>query len=238
MKWLTVIRSLAPLGTIITLYFLSGCDGPQSALNPAGPSALAVAKLWWGMLGFFTLILLTIVALWLYAMWRKPAPLTETEAHRLAHRWIIGGGVVLPVVSVTLLLGLSVPMGYRLLPLPLDEQTPLRIEITGEQWLWEIRYPDTGVVTKNQLHLPAGKPVDIHVSSADVIHSFWVPRLGGKIDAIPGRTNILRLEADAPGRFRGQCAEFCGIGHADMILSVEVHTPENFESWLEERKDE
>lgn len=191
------------------------------------------------MLVFFTLVLLTIVVLWLYAMWRKPASLTETQAHRIANRWIIGGGIVLPVVSITALLSLSIPMGYHLLPLPLNEQIPpLRIEVTGQQWMWEVRYSDTGVVTKNQLHLPAGRPVDIHVSSVDVIHSFWVPRLGGKIDAIPGRTNILRLEADVPGQFRGQCAEFCGTGHADMILSVQVYTPENFEAWLEERKDE
>lgn len=238
MKLLAAYRSLVPLGSIIILFFLSGCGGPQSALNPAGPSAQAVASLWWGMLSFFTLVLVTIVALWLYAMRRKPVSMTETQAHRIANRWIIGGGVVLPVVSVAVLLSLSIPMGYRLLPLPSEEQPPLRIEVTGQQWWWEISYSDRDVVTINQLHLPAGIPVDIHVTSADVIHSFWVPSLGGKIDAIPGRTNILRLEADAPGRLRGQCSEFCGVGHADMILLVEVHTPENFEAWLEERKYE
>lgn len=206
-------------------------------LSPAGPSALAVSRLWWGMAGFFTLVLLAVTALWFYAMWRKPRPITEAQARRLFNRWVFGGGLVLPIVSIAVLIGFGIPMGYRMLPLPLAE-TPLRIEVTGHQWWWEVRYPDTGVVTKNELHLPAGVPVDMHVTSADVIHSFWVPRLAGKIDMLPGRINVLRLTADAPGRFRGQCAEFCGRGHAHMILAVEAHTPQDFKSWLEARKHE
>ena len=214
MKVLKLTCSLASPLPIIILFFLAGCNGPQSVLNPAGPSAHAVARLWWGMFGFSALVLMVIVALWLYAMWRKPKPLTDNEARRLSLRWIAGGGIALPVVSLTVLLGFGIPMGYRMLPLPLAGQTPLRIDVTGHQWWWEIRYPDAGIVLKNELHLPAGVPVDIHVTSADVIHSFWVPRLAGKLDMIPGRTNILRLQADAPGHFRGQCAEFCGTGHA------------------------
>lgn len=237
-KLLPAHRSLVLFASIIILFFLSGCDGPQSALNPAGPSALAISRLWWGMFGFFTLVLLVMVALWLYALWRKPVSMTKAQARRLSKQWIIGGGIVLPLITMIILLSFSIPIGYRLLPLPLDEQTPLRIEVTARQWFWQFRYADTGVITTNQLHLPTGIPVDIHVSSADVIHSFWVPRLAGKIDVIPGRTNRLRFVADAPGRFRGQCSEFCGLGHADMVFSVEVHTPENFEAWLEGQNNE
>lgn len=236
MKRLTVLHSFASSASIVTLFFLGGCSGPQSALNPAGPSALAIANLWWGMFGFFALVLVIVVALWLYAMWRKPVSLTETQANRLHQRWIIGGGLILPLMTIIVLLSFSIPMGYRMLPLPLDGQAPLRIDITAHQWRWEVYYSDADIKTKNELHLPAGVPVDIHVRSADVIHSFWVPRLAGKIDVIPGRTNILRLEADAPGRFRGQCAEFCGKWHALMVLMVEAHTPEDFEAWLEEHK--
>ncbi|MGZ8160015.1 MAG: cytochrome c oxidase subunit II [Methylobacter sp.] len=225
--------SLASRVPISILFFLAGCNGPQSALNPAGPSAHAVAKLWWAMFGFSALVLLVIVALWLFAIWRKPKPLTDKEAGRLSLRWIIGGGFVLPVVSLTVLLGFGIPMGYRMLPLPLTGETLLRIDVTGHQWWWEVRYPDAGIVLKNELHLPAGVPVDIHVTSSDVIHSFWVPRLAGKLDMIPGRTNILRLQADAPGHFRGQCAEFCGTGHAGMVLAVQAHTPKDFQAWLE-----
>jgi len=238
MKLLTVFHSFASSVSIVTLFFLGGCSGPQSALNPAGPSALAIANLWWGMFGFFALVLVVVVALWLYAMWRKPVSLTETQANRIHQRWIIGGGLILPFMTIIVLLSFSIPMGYRMLPLPLDGQAPLRIDITAHQWRWEIYYSDAGIKTKNELHLPAGVPVDIHVRSADVIHSFWVPRLAGKIDVIPGRTNILRLEADEPGRFRGQCAEFCGKWHALMVLMVEAHAPEDFEAWLEGRKHE
>lgn len=236
--WKTVVRSLVPLGLINIFFFLGGCTGPQSALDPSGPSALAIADLWWWMFSFSAAILFTIVMLWLYAMWRKPPSMTETEAYQIGNRWIIGGGLVLPIVSLTLLLSFGIPIGYRLLPLPLEDQNPLRIEVTGQQWWWEIRYVDAGIVTKNQLHLPVNRPVDIHVSSIDVIHSFWVPKLGGKIDAIPGRTNVLRLEADTVGHFRGQCAEFCGKGHAEMILSIETHTPESFVAWMEGYKHE
>lgn len=238
MNVLTVNRSLASPVAFIILFFLGGCAGPQSALDPAGPSAHAAAALWWGMFVFSALVLPVIVALWLYAMWRKPKPLTVAQARRLNLRWIIGGGLVLPVISLSILLGFGIPMGYRMLPLPLAGQTPLRINVTGHQWWWEIRYPDAGIVLKNELHLPVGVPVDIHVTSADVIHSFWVPRLAGKIDMIPGRTNILRLQADAPGHFRGQCAEFCGTGHAGMVLAVQAHTLQDFQTWLEAHKHE
>jgi cytochrome c oxidase subunit II len=190
------------------------------------------------MFVFSALLLLVITTLWLYAMWRRPKPMTEAQASRLANRWIIGGGLLLPVISIAVLLGFGIPMGYQMLPLPLAGQTPLRIEVTGHQWWWEIRYPDSGIVLKNELHLPAGVPVDVLVTSADVIHSFWVPRLAGKIDMIPGRINIMRLHADTPGNFRGQCAEFCGTGHARMILKVEVQKPEAFKTWLGTHKHE
>jgi cytochrome c oxidase subunit 2 len=223
-----------PIGII---FFLGGCSGPQSALDPAGPSALAIAGLWWGMFGFFTLVLVAVTALWLYAMWRQPKTYTEGQTRRLYHQWIIGGGLILPIITIIVLIGFGIPLGYRMLPLPLEEP-PLRIDVTGHQWWWEVRYPESGVAAKNELHLPAGVPVDIHVTSSDVIHSFWVPRLAGKIDMIPGHINILRIQADAPGRFRGQCAEFCGKGHARMALAVEAHTPEAFKAWLEAHQHE
>lgn len=222
---------------IITLFFLNGCSGPQSILDPAGPSADAIAKLWWGMFYFFALVLLTIVILWLYAIWRKPPRITETQARLLQNSWLINGGLVLPMASIAIILSFGIPMtGYHMLPLSKIGHASLRIEVTGHQWWWEIRYPEAGFTVKNELHLPIGVPVDVHISSADVIHSFWVPRLAGKIDAIPGRTNILRLKSDTTGYFRGQCAEFCGTEHAFMVLSVEAHTPENFESWLKTQK--
>lgn len=183
-------------------------------------------------------MVLIVTALWLYALRRNPVSLTDAQARRINQRWIIIGGLVLPVIGILALLGFGIPIGYRMLPLPVAGPAPLRIDVTGHRWWWEVRYPDAGVVLKNELHLPAGEPVDVHLTSADVIHSFWVPRLAGKLDMIPGRVNVLRLEADAPGHFRGQCSEFCGLGHAHMILSVQAHTPEDFKVWLEAHKHE
>lgn len=190
------------------------------------------------MFGFSTLVLIAVMVLWLYAMWRKAIPITKAQSRLLGQRWIIGGGLILPIVSVAVLLSFGIPMGYRMLPLPVTGQTPLRIDITGHQWWWQIRYPGTGIELKNVLHLPSGVPVDIYVTSADVIHSFWVPRMAGKLDMIPGHINKLRLKADVPGHYRGQCSEFCGIGHAHMVLDVQVHTQENFAAWLEAHKHE
>lgn len=185
------------------------------------------------MFGFSALVLLIVVVLWLYAMRRKPISVTEAQIRRINQRWLIGGGLLLPMISILVLLGFAVPMGHRMLPLSVPGQVPLRIEVTGHQWWWEVRYPDAGIQLKNELHLPTGVPIDVHLTSADVIHSFWVPRLAGKLDMIPGRTNILRLKADTPGRFRGQCSEFCGLGHAYMVFEVQAHSPENFNVWLE-----
>lgn len=213
---------------------LAGCSGPLSTLDPAGPFARDIAWLWWGMFSLFTLVFVAVVCLWLYAMRRTPDSISEDQARRTHKRWIIGGGLILPIASITALLTFGIPVGQRMLPLPTTDGEVLRIDVTGHQWWWEIRYPDTGITLKDKLHIPTGIPVDVHITSADVIHSFWVPRLGGKLDAIPGRTNVLRIIADKPGVYRGQCAEFCGLHHAHMKFTVEAHSVENFTTWLEE----
>lgn len=215
---------------------LAGCQGPQSALDPAGPAAQAAAWLWWGMFAWFGLVLLLVVLLWLLALRRAPRHYTPEQARRLGRRWIIAGGVLLPGFSILVLLAFGIPLGLRMLPLPLDGPPPLRIEVTGHQWWWAVRYPETGVVTANQLILPVGRPVDVEVASADVIHAFWVPRLGGKLDMLPGRRATLRLQADRAGRYRGQCAEFCGAQHAHMALAVEALETPAFEAWQAARR--
>jgi cytochrome c oxidase subunit II len=199
--------------------------------------AYEVALLWWLMCGFATLVLVVVSGLWIYAMRRKPQQTTPEQAKRIHRRWIVGGGILLPGLSIAVLLLFGIPIGQRLLPLPLLGEQPLRIEVTGHQWWWEVRYPDSGVVTANQLHIPAGRPVDLQVGSADVIHSFWVPRLGGKIDMIPGRQNQTRLQADQPGVYRGQCAEFCGTQHSHMMLHVQAHSDDDFDAWLAARQN-
>lgn len=147
--------------------------------------------------------------------------------------WIIWGGLVLPALVLPPLVVVSLIAGERLLP---DDPVP-RIEAEASQWQWSFRYPDHGgAETVDTLHLPSGQPVDIVVTSRDVIHSFWVPRLAGKIDAVPGRVNVLRLIAGAPGTLEGQCAEFCGLDHTLMRFDVQVHDPEDLDAALSPAK--
>lgn len=110
------------------------------------------------------------------------------------------------------------------------------VQVTGHQYWWAFNYPQTGVTTANDLHIPVGKKIDLELTSADVMHAFWVPRLGGKTDLVPGRTNYMWLEASKPGIYTGQCAEFCGTGHADMRLIVDAQTPAQYAAWVQSMK--
>jgi cytochrome c oxidase subunit 2 len=214
---------------------LAACEGPQSLLDPAGPSAQAIAGVWWWMFGVASAVLVFVVTAWLLAM-RRDRALPPEQARRVGRRWIVGGGVVLPTAAITALLVFGSPAGLHQLPLPGGAQegpTPLRVEAIGRQWWWELHYPESGVRLRNELRLPVGRPIDIHTGSRDVIHSFWVPALGGKLDAVPGRTLVVRLQADREGVFRGQCAEFCGLGHARMTMTVRAMAPAAFDAWLQ-----
>ena len=108
----------------------------------------------------------------------------------------------------------------------------LQIEVVARNWWWEARYPN-GAVTANEIHIPVGEPVRLKLTAADVIHSFWVPQLQAKTDHVPGHDNYMWLQADEPGRYRGQCAEFCGLQHTNMIFYVVAETPDDFEEWVE-----
>ncbi|WP_447555967.1 cytochrome c oxidase subunit II [Vreelandella sp. EE22] len=225
---------------LVALLTLAGCTGNHSILEPAGPAARDIRLIWWVMFPFATVVLMAVTALWLYTFKVRDVTRTPAQERRIARRWIIGGGIVLPVASIIALLTFGIPTGKRMLTLPLDEP-PEVIEIVGHQWWWEVRYPGAEggeVITSNQLVMPAGEPVDFHVTAADVIHGFWIPRLGGKIDMLPGRVNKIRLEADEPGVFGAQCAELCGVGHAHMHLYVEALPREEFDAWLEARQEE
>jgi cytochrome c oxidase subunit II len=142
-------------------------------------------------------------------------------------RWIVLGGLCLPALVLTPLVAYALVTGERLSPRHTAE--PLRIEAEARQWIWTFHYPGNGgIKTEGTLHLPAGVPVDIAVTSLDVIHAFWIPRLAGKIDAVPGHTNLLRIQAYVPGRYQGLCNEFCGSGHSGMRFDVIVHPAAEF----------
>ena len=209
-----------------------GCAGPYSTLEAHGPAASSIAGLWWVMLAggavLFGLVLCAFAIAVRRPQWgRRLSPV----------QWIVGGGIVLPALVLPPLVVWALVAGERLLPLP--GRDVLRIEVVADQWGWTFRYPDHGAVeTVNLLHLPQGEPVDLHITALDVIHSFWVPQLAGKLDAIPGKTNVLRLQADRTGTFQGQCAEFCGVGHAFMRFTVEVHEPARFRALVADAEDD
>lgn len=214
---------------------LGACNGPQSIVDPAGPAARTVAALWWAMFIYALLCFMVVALLW-WQGWRRaahPGQSSPPSPPAWATRWIIIGGVVWPTASIAVLLAFGVPAGHRIQALPLPDAPALVVDVHARQWAWRIQYPGHPIALTDELRIPAGMPVDVRVHSDDVIHSFWVPRLQGKVDAIPGRVNVLRLQADEPGELRGQCAEFCGVAHARMVLRVIVMAPNDFNQWLE-----
>ncbi|MCC5988923.1 MAG: cytochrome c oxidase subunit II [Pararhodobacter sp.] len=198
---------------------LAGCDTELSALSPAGPAAAQIAWLWWGMLAASSALFLLVLVLVAMSF---GAP-RDVPARRWTHT--LGVGFSLAVLSVFLAAGLWV--GERLVP-----RGAAAVEVRAHAFQWGWRFTQPGprgmVETHDVLHIPAGEPVDVIVTAEDVIHAFWVPRLAGKIDAVPGRQNRLRLQADEPGRYAGMCAEFCGVGHAIMPFEVIAHPSEDW----------
>lgn len=209
---------------------MSGCRqaGPtQSVLHPTGLDALVISDMAWLLFGGGAVIFLGVMALLAFSL---------RDRQRLVRPvvWIVGAGVVFPVTVLSALLFYSVIRSHQLLP-PLS-QNALVISITARMWWWEVRYRDEAsgkeITLANEIHIPVGKPVYLALTSDDVIHSFWVPALAGKADALAGRITRLRVQAKEKGVFRGQCAEYCGEQHARMALHVVAQSPQSFDAWL------
>ncbi|WP_284616729.1 cytochrome c oxidase subunit II [Aquabacterium humicola] len=206
---------------------------PESVLWPAGPAAAAGADTGWVMIAGAVAVLVLVASLLGWALWRRPgaAPLDE---RRLMHRWVLGGGFVFPALTMLALFAYASARE--------DFWAPRRtagepvITVTAHAWWWQVQVSDPArglhATLANELHVPAGRPVTIGLASADVIHALWFPALAGKLDAIPGRVQQLRLQADRPGRYAGRCAEFCGEQHARMGLVLVAHAPEDYARWL------
>ena len=207
----------------------AGCAGEQSSLEPAGPVASRIATLFWGMTIASAIIWIAVMGLALYATYFARAPLDRAKGRKL----IVGGGVLFPIVVLSALLAI----GLTPLPHLLSAAPPgtLRVHVTGLQWWWHVEYQTDGgptTVLANEIRLPAGRPVEFRLEARDVIHSFWIPALGGKTDMIPGRRTRLLLTPSRPGTYRGACAEFCGASHARMTFVVVVEDPLQFDQWL------
>jgi cytochrome c oxidase subunit II len=221
------------LAAFAAFVLLAGCRGAQSALDSKGPVAGEIEKLWWFLLAVSAAALVLILGLLLWAVFRRH----DRALSPRQQRFVLLGGIVLPAFGLIALLIYGTAIGGRIV---LQPETPtLRIDVTGHQWWWEVHYPADGgqpaFTTANELHLPVGVPVEIELRSTDVIHSFWIPSLGGKLDMVPGRTHTLRLEAARPEVMRGQCSEFCGAQHALMSFGVVAEPPESFDAWRRSR---
>ncbi len=212
----------------------------MSIVDPAGPGARVVATLWWVMLVGATLIFCVVMALVAAAFYRAQPRSDETRMRgapagsdetRVERRFIVGLGLVFPMVTLFALLVYGMVVGERLLPRAGPEV--LKVGAEGRRYAWRFSYealPER--VTEGVLHIPAGRPVDVAITTADVIHSFWVPRLAGKLDAIPGHVNVLRLEADEPGTYAALSAEFSGPGYAGFTFSVVAHDAAGWDAFM------
>ena len=220
-----------PVASIAAVLWLAACSGPQSALDPAGPAAAAIADIWWLMFWGATVVWLLVVALLLLGL-RRRRNLSESAGRRM----IVAGGLVLPTLVLGALLVYGTVSSDRITGR--NAGIGQVVQVTARQWQWDFVYLGRDgqplAASTDVLAMPLGEMVEFRIDSVDVIHSFWIPRLGGKVDAIPGRTNVLRLRADSTGPMRGQCAEFCGLEHAIMGFEVRVLDADAHAAWLRE----
>ena len=204
-----------------------------SILEPAGPGARLIESLWWPMLWISTIVFLVVVGFLIRAIARGRTSSDysdiDNDEPRWGERFIVLAGVVIPALILGGVYLFSLRQMDKLSDAGADAS--LEIEVVARNWWWEARYPN-GAVTANEIHIPAGEPVRLHLTSADVIHSFWVPELQAKTDHVPGHDNYMWLQADEPGRYRGQCAEFCGLQHANMVFYVVADEPDDFDEWV------
>ena len=223
------MKSIVRVMLFVPLGGLAACGGEQSIFAPRGPQATEIAQLGWLLIAGGAVILLIVCA----ALWLAIRGAAAARSRLASPSAVVGLGIAFPAVTLSALLVYSLWLTRT--NTASGPSPAVRIEIVGEQWWWRVSYvrPDgVRVASANEIRIPAGEAVALELTSPDVIHSFWVPNLGGKVDMIPGRTTRLRLRADRPGVFRGQCAEYCGGPHAWMATRVVAMTPEDYEAWL------
>jgi cytochrome c oxidase subunit 2 len=217
----------------------------QHALEPAGPQAAHIAQLWWLTIAICGAVFVAILVAFCWALWRAPRASEHTAADvsalrstepRTQRAVVVAVGISTVLLFVLVVASVATDRALARLPL----QDAVNIDVVAHQWWWEVRYehadPMKVFATANEIEIPVGRPVLLTLKSDDVIHSFWVPNLHGKKDLIPGRTATLHLQAEKPGVYRGQCAEFCGLQHAFMAFYVKAVPPVEFESWLERQR--
>ncbi|MEZ4869104.1 MAG: cytochrome c oxidase subunit II [Caldilineaceae bacterium] len=221
---------------LVSLLGASACSRAPAVLDPHGPAAVQISGLSWLLIGLGTLVYVGVSGFLLAALFRRRQAQRAVGVSREngGPPIVIWGGIVMPVVVLLIVFGLTL---NTLIALSAPEHPDeLVINVIGHQWWWEVEYPAQEILTANEIHIPVGQPVRIRLMAEDVIHSFWVPQLHGKLDMIPGQTNTFRIQADTPGAYRGLCAEFCGIQHARMLFLVVAKAPADFVAWVETQR--
>lgn len=224
-------RRLAPF--LILAFALAGCGGNQNTLAAKSHPQHEITNVFWVVFGVSCFGFGIIVLLLFLGWWRRNRPsLPGGGGERAATLVVIGMGVALPIALLVALFVWSDLFVIKSTAAPAPGSTELTIHVIGHQWWWEVRYDGTDVVTANEIHIPVRTRVDVQLSTADVIHSFWIPELNRKTDTIPGLANRQLLIANVPGVYRGQCSEFCGLQHAHMAVEVVAQPRAQFERWL------
>jgi cytochrome c oxidase subunit 2 len=217
---------------------LGGCatDGPQDYLDPDGPQARQADELWDLTFGIAVIVFFIVEGLIVVALVKfRHRPGREAAQFHGNTRL----EVVLTLVPALILAGISVPTVKTIFDI---SRRPggdaLRVTVEAHQFWWEYHYPSLGITTANELHIPVDTPIDITLKGVDVAHSFWIPRLAGKQDILPGHTTHMHMQADTPGRYLGQCTEFCGLSHANMRALAFAHEQEEFDAWVANEQQE
>jgi cytochrome c oxidase subunit 2 len=220
-------RRAATLVGLTLLLGACGSDSSPSMLDTKGQEARHLAGVWWLMFGLAAAVYLVVAGLILFAIVRGRRTVARESATN-DNAFIVIGGLVVPLAILMIIAVVTVRTTTEVRQ---PAAGAVRLDVIAHDWWWEVRYPDTGIVSANEIHVPVGRQVAVSIHTDDVIHSFWVPQLAGKLDAIPGQPNLLRFTAEKAGTYRGECAEFCGIQHANMNFLVVAESPDRFAQW-------
>lgn len=225
-----VLTVAVPL--LLLLFASPAAAEPPSPLNPFSPTSGAIANLFYLVLAIALVVFVVVEALIIIAAlrYRRGAEGGAEPVQIHGHTALELTWTAIPAAILAVLFVLTFQALQASQKLP---ENALRVQVVGHQWWWQFYYPDQGVNTATQLVIPVGQPIVFTVTASDVIHSFWVPQLGGKLDAIPGQINTYWFQADEPGDYHGQCAEFCGLGHPYMPIRVTAVSEEEFAAWVE-----
>jgi cytochrome c oxidase subunit 2 len=224
------LRGRTGAAVVLAALALSACSrSSPSTLRPAGSEARRLASVWWLMFGMAAVVYVIVAGFIVVASFRgrgteagKPSGISDA-------RFVWVGGVIVPVLILAVLAVVTVTATAELRQ---PEANALHIEVEGADWWWAVRYPAENIMTADEIHVPVGRPLEIGLTSHDVIHSFWVPQLAGKVDLVPGQRNILRVTAEKAGVYQGECAEFCGLQHARMRFLLVAEDTGTFGRWV------